>query len=94
MNLSIVLVSVLAGLVTWVFMYLDARLFDTPKSKFTYFKGIVFVAAVAGLTVYFMGPSRVQVGGLGGLGGPALQHAGTTLVSGIGEEILTGMPNF
>lgn len=83
-------------------MYLDARLFDTPKSKFAYFKGMSFVAAVSATIVYFMGsPPLPQMGGsvaspsmMGGV--PAVGGAGqgTALVQGINQEMFTGMPNF
>ncbi len=88
MNTSIVITAFVAGIVTWLFMYLDARLFDSPKSKFTYVKGIVFVSAISALIVYFMGGNKTQMGGA-----PSVSM-GTSVVHGIGEEILTGMPNF
>ena len=93
MNTSIVITSILSGIVTWIFMYLDARLFDTPKSKFTYFKGVSFVACLAGLIVYFMGAPKFQIGGAAAAAAIPT-HIGTSLVQGIGEEVLTGMPNF
>ena len=83
-----VITAFVAGLVTWLFMYLDARLFDSPKSKFTYVKGIVFVASVSASIVYFMGGNNKQ------MAGPNTVSMGTSQVAGIGEEILTGMPNF
>jgi hypothetical protein len=85
-----VISAVIAGLITWLFMYIDARLFDTPKSKFTYVKGIVFVGSVAALIVYFMGSGRTQTGG----GSVRPVNMGTSMLQGIGEEILTGIPNF
>lgn len=89
MNVSIVMTMIVTALLTWAFMYLDARLFDTPKSKFAYFKGMLFVSGLSGLIVYFMGgastaPNRVNM----------LQHGGVSYIPQIGEEILTGIPNF
>lgn len=92
MNWSILLVSIVSGLVTWIFMYLDARLFDTPKSKFTYFKGITFVSGLSALIVYFMGSPKLQVGGSVQSLPPA--HMGTAMINDIGQEVMTGLPNF
>lgn len=95
--------ALVSGLITWLFMYLDARLFDTPKSKFTYFKGITFVSSLAAAIVYFMGSPRLpQIGGGStgsmhpsmGTGFPMAPRSGTALVQGLNEEILTGVPSF
>ena len=63
MDKYVIISAVVAGIVTWLFMYIDARLFDTPKSKFTYFKGVAFVSGLVGTIVYFMKPSSGQLGG-------------------------------
>lgn len=98
MNNSIVITAVVSALVTWVFMYIDSRLFDTPKTKLSYVKGMSFVAAVGATIVYFMGsPALPQVGGsaLGaGSGVGAGMTQGTALVQGINQEMFTGMPAF
>ena len=65
MNKSVWLSSIISGIITWIFMYLDAKLFDEPKSKFAYLKGIVFVGTVVGVTVYFLTGNPVQTGGMG-----------------------------
>jgi hypothetical protein len=51
---SVWLSALIAGIITWIFVYLDAKLFDNPKSKLVYFKSIVFVAGMVGLVVYFL----------------------------------------
>lgn len=51
---SVWLSALIAGIITWIFVYLDAKLFDMPKSKFVYFKSIIFVSAIVGTTVYFL----------------------------------------
>ena len=103
MNKSMIIASILSGVVTWIFMYLDAKLFDTPKSKFTYFKGISFVMGITAAVVYFMSPkSSMDMGmtttgagyGAGQVGGytgaPKVQMGGYG-----GEEMLAGgMPPF
>lgn len=96
---SIVITAVVSALVTWVFMYLDARLFDTPKSKLAYFKGMGFVGGLSATIVYFMGsPSLPQIGGAvtaaGTCTGPTSINQGTALVQGINQEMFTGMPEF
>lgn len=92
MNYSVVITALISALVTWGFMYLDARLFDTPKSKLAYFKGMCFVAALSATIVYFMGsPSLPQVGG--SVSGPHPSY-GTAVVQGINQEMFTGMPSF
>jgi hypothetical protein len=76
-------------------MYIDARLFDTPKTKMTYFKGMSFVAALSATIVYFMGsPPLPKIGGSASVA--ASQHVaqGTALVQGINQEMFTGMPAF
>lgn len=51
---SVFISAAIAGVVTWLFVYMDARLFDNPKSKATYFKIVLFVMVTVGLTVYFL----------------------------------------
>lgn len=102
MNKSIVITAIVAALVGWVFTYLDARLFDAPKSKFTYVKIMTLCALIAGLVVYFMGGGRPtqysatyagpQMGGMmvpqmGGAGGMmALGATGTAVVANMSNE--------
>lgn len=97
MNTSIVVTSVISGLITWLFMYIDSRIFDTPKTKLTYFKGIFFVSLVSATIVYFMGspsiPSLPQMGGIS-TGRFGQLNQGTALVQGINQEMFTGMPSF
>lgn len=66
MNTSIAITAVVSALVAWGFMYIDSRLFDSPKSKFTYFKGMAFSAALGATIVYFMGSPRMSSSQLGG----------------------------
>lgn len=86
-----VITAIVSALITWIFMYLDARLFDTPKSKFTYIKGMGYVAAVSASIVYFMGsPTLPQIGGTPNIG----EMQGTALVHGLNQEMFTGLPSF
>jgi hypothetical protein len=93
MNKYVVLTTIVAGLVTWLFMYIDARLFDTPKTKFTYVKGITFVMALVGTIVYFMGSASAgsQFGGNSiARGVPVASPSGMVSV----DDMLTGLPPF
>ena len=93
MNKYVVITTIVAGLITWLFMYIDARLFDTPKTKFTYVKGITFVMALVGTIVYFMGlvSSGSQfLGNSIARGVPVASPAGTVNVG----DMLTGLPPF
>lgn len=93
MNKSVIITALVSSLITWIFMYLDARLFDTPKTKLAYFKGMSFVAALSATIVYFMGsPSIPQIGGNAPMNIPVNQS--TALVQGLNQEIFTGMPSF
>jgi hypothetical protein len=96
MNKYVVLSAIFSGLITWVFMYLDAKLFDTPKSKFTYFKGILYVSGLVATIVYLMvlgiNPATVAQGT-----GPFLGQTTVPLAlaqMGGTPEMLTGMPPF
>jgi hypothetical protein len=88
-----VLTTIIAGLVTWLFMYIDARLFDTPKTKFTYVKGITFVMALVGTIVHFMGSASAG----SQFGGNSIAH-GVPVATPLGvasvEDMLTGLPPF
>ena len=86
---SALLVSVLTMFVTLVFMYLDSKLLDNPKSKFTYLKNMILVGGISYAIVYFMGNPSVP----SQLGGNA-PYCATSVISSINEEIMTGLPNF
>lgn len=99
---SALIVSVLSAVTACLFMYLDTKIFDSPKTKFTYFKNMILVAGISYAIVYFMGsPSLPQVGG-NALAGAALTASAiapgpettTSLITDIGQEMMTGMPNF
>lgn len=78
MNTSVAITAVVSALVAWAFMYVDARLFDTPKSKFTYFKGMAFSAALGATIVYFMGGPRIT-SQFGGGSGSVAPMSGATM---------------
>jgi hypothetical protein len=59
---SMAVTAAVSAIITWIFMYLDSRLFDTPKTKLTYIKGMSFVAALSATIVYFMGGSGSSSG--------------------------------
>ena len=92
MNKYVVFSAVVAGIVTWLFMYLDARLFDTPKSKFTYFKGVAFVSSLVAAIVYFMGSLPVQAGGSGSSAVGSALDIPVSLIK--PDDMMTGLPPF
>lgn len=99
MNKHVVFAAIISGIVTWLFMYVDAKLFDDPKSKFTYFKGIVFTSSLVGLVVYFMtGHISKELPGINQslmTSQPSLdvgQSGGMS--SAIGDSFCGGMPPF
>lgn len=92
-----VVYGVVAALITMVAMYLDQRLLDAPKTKATYIKNMLFVALLVGGGIYLIGESSFEkaVGfGFSGVGGSHSGYGGYGYIGGIGEEILTGSPNF
>jgi hypothetical protein len=88
MNKYVIISSILSAIVTWIFMYLDAKLFDTPKSKFTYFKGILFVTSLVASIVYFMTLNQGMK--FQSISGNQVQAAGSYAM----EDMITGMPPF
>ena len=96
MNTYVIISSVLAGIITWIMMYIDARLFDTPKTKFTYVKGISFVTLLVGTIVYFMGEGvGVQIGGSSSaVAGPVSSNMLPPISSLGADDMLTGLPPF
>lgn len=91
-----VIVGLLVALTIAVFMYIDSRLFDTPKDKVTYLKNMALGGGIAALLVYLAGGNLslpesglslapTQTGGnLAGLG----------FIESLNQEVLTGVPNF
>lgn len=75
-------------------MYIDTRLFDTPKDKITYFKNMLLTGALASTVTYLIngGDLFSSLSQVGGGGGAAVSS--TSVVTGIGETIMTGQPPF
>ncbi len=84
-------VSIVSSLVCFVFMYLDTKLLDNRKSKATYLKNMLMVGVISYGIVYFMGNPKLP-SQIGGMSQPSVGP--TSIVSSIGEEIMTGLPNF
>lgn len=104
--MSYVLIIFGVSLVTWLLMYLDSRLFDKPKTKFTYIKTIVMTNIVTLMVIWlvmWLSPTKtgdikavIQAGGSGNAAGtlipdaPKIVMPNTTFLSEIGEEMLSG----
>lgn len=83
---SLILVGAITAFVVMVVMYIDSKLFDEPKSKLTYIKNIILCVGVATGAVKLFGSTGTDISG---------SIAGSkSLISGINEEILTGVPDF
>lgn len=104
--MSYVFITIGVSLITWLLMYLDSRLFDKPKTKFTYVKTIIMTNIVTLLVIWlvmWLSPSKtgdikavIQAGGSGNGAGtmiadaPKIVMPNTTFLSDIGEEMLSG----
>lgn len=85
------IVAVVAAILTLFVMYLDSKLFDDPKSKSTYAKNMLFVAGLCALLTHILSGNS---GFFKQVGGAAGSVAETSVINGIGQEILTGMAPF
>lgn len=86
---SSIIYGLCAAVITWLFMYLDTRLLDNPKTKATYIKNMTFVGCLVGFGIVLLGEHRFdQIIGIDG------GQIGSGFIHGINEEIMTGMPNF
>lgn len=93
---SSVIYGVIAAVITWFAMYLDQRLFDSPKTKATYIKNITFVGLLVGGGIYLIGENAFDqaLGAFKQTGRGGSYAGGFGFIGGIGEDILTGSPNF
>lgn len=91
MKISVIF-GLIASLITMVIMYLDSRLLDNPKTKATYLKNTTMVGMIVGLGVYLVGESRFTNLEIFNLYGGSHYYTGSS--SGLGEEIMTGFPDF
>jgi hypothetical protein len=91
---SMAILVLLSVLLTTLFLYIDSRLFDRPKSKLEYFKMSALVAGVVALVVYLLGSPQIIL--------PSLSMSLPAVASAIqspndvvlAEEMMTGTPNF
>ncbi len=92
-------VGLIASLIALVFMYIDTRLFDNPKSRTTYVKNMLLTGSITGFLFYLIGNGGFKVdfdieapSAIGMLGGN-ISNTGN-LVNSINEDILIGMPKW
>ncbi|MHB1952722.1 MAG: hypothetical protein ACYCOU_03150 [Sulfobacillus sp.] len=71
----------IAVILSWIYLYLESRLTDEPRSKISYFKGMMLAAVLVAASNY--------IGGLFASGGPA-----SKIIPGLGEEVIVGPPPF
>lgn len=60
MNVA-VLISLVAGAVTWLVMHIDARISDSPKSNFEYFKGVAWTMVLVFSIIKLCGPNNFKL---------------------------------
>jgi len=77
---TIIFYGLTAALLALMFMYLDTKLLDNPKTKTTYIKGMLMTGAVTVIILNFY----ESVGG----------GETTQFLPGLSEEIITGPPQF
>ena len=98
-----VLLAESVSLATSIFMYLDSRLFDKPKKRFTYIKGITMVNSIVfaalGILTWlspdFGGIKQVmQIGGSSNQPIAKITDGSMEMIADIGEEMMGGMAPF
>lgn len=85
------ILGILAGILTYFFMWLDQKLFDSPKTRATYFKNVLFVSLLVGVGVRLLGEERFE--DMFTFGGSPKVGAGYVDYRGY-DDMLTGTPDF
>jgi hypothetical protein len=74
--------TIFASILALIFMYIDTKLFDNPKPRSCYIKGMLLVGSIVWIIIYIINKgifSSVEP---------------SSFISGLNEEILTGPVNF
>ena len=74
--------TIFASLLALIFMYIDTKLFDNPKPKSSYIKGMLLVGSIVWIIIYIINKGIFS------------SAESSSFVSGLNEEILTGPVNF
>lgn len=82
MNYTPIGYALLGSLLALVLMYIDTKLFDNPKTKANYVRGMLMVGFIVWLMVYFLEKGGFSSG------------ESSSFMPNLNEEILTGPPNF
>lgn len=83
MNWKHIIYSIIASLLGLLFMYIDTKLLDNPKSKTTYVKGMSMVGIITWILLYFMDGGFFT-----------RSPTQTQFLPGLNEEIIIGPPDF
>lgn len=86
--------GLIAALITWFVMFLDTKLLDNPKTKGTYLKNMFFVAILVISGIYMIGEEKFGYPDMGFSGGYQRGGRQRDYMNTLGEEIMTGDPNF
>ena len=84
-----IFVSVLMTMLMWILMYLDGKLFDHRKSKWTYIKNTLVTVLLSCGSLYLG-----QLIGTNPFRNTGMFSSGTTYLSDVGQDILSGPPAF
>jgi hypothetical protein len=74
--------TIFASFLALVFMYIDTKLFDNPKTKSQYVKGMLLVGGIVWIVIYIINKGIFS------------STEPSSFISGLNEEILTGPVNF
>lgn len=77
----------LASLIVFIFMYLDTKLMDNPKTKTTYFKNMLLMGSIIAFGINMIGESNFNKA-------IGLISENVHMMNNYGEKIATGEPNF
>lgn len=84
---SSIIYGLLAAIIVFVFMYLDTKLLDNPKSKVTYCKNMLLMGSIVGFGIHLIGDDKFDHAI--GLMSEVDQYLGE-----LGENIDIGEPDF
>lgn len=93
-------ISLLVSIITCILLYIDSRLFDSPKNQIVYVKTIFlanFVTFTIVLLIYWLTPTNKSMAEVIQTAGTKAQHfpnQKSVFIPQIGEEMLTGDPTF
>jgi hypothetical protein len=83
--------ALMGAFLTLIAMWIDTKLFDNPKTRSTYIKGMFATAISTAIIISFIGEKNL---GHTKMRGGGANTVGLSYIPSIKEEIITGPPNF